>query len=149
MGRITVREAAESDLPEVLRLLDQMDESMYPQQPAASEAELRELFRLVLQDPNQHVLLAETGGRAVGSAHLYVLQHFERRPKRSAVVEGVVVDPAYRGKGVGAALMRAVAERFSGRPDAALRNLERARAAELGAAADALEALLMRSAGGS
>ncbi len=109
MAPITVREAAESDLAVVLRLLDQIDESMYPRQPAASEAALPDLLRQVRQDPNQHLLVAETGGRAVGTAHLYVLQHFERHPKRSAVVEGVVVDPAYRGKGVGAALMREAA----------------------------------------
>jgi len=33
---------------------------------------------------------------------------------RSAVVEGLVVDPAYRRKGVGAALMRAAAEAARG-----------------------------------
>ncbi len=39
-------------------------------------------------------------------------------------------------------LLRAVAERFSGRPDAARRSLERARAAELGPAADILPGVL-------
>jgi len=46
----------------------------------------------------------------VGSAHLMVLRHFGRSLSRSGVVEGVVVEPAYRRAGVGAALMRAVAE---------------------------------------
>ena len=107
--RITVREAEESDLGEVMRLLDQLDESMYPQREAAAEEEMRRLFQEILGDPNQHLLLAESGGRAVGTAHLMVLQHFDRGLKRSGVVEGVVVDQAQRGKGAGAALMREAA----------------------------------------
>jgi GNAT superfamily N-acetyltransferase len=39
-----------------------------------------------------------------------VLRHLGRSLSRSAVVEGVVVDAAYRRKGVGAALMRAAAD---------------------------------------
>ncbi|MBI2913366.1 MAG: GNAT family N-acetyltransferase, partial [Chloroflexi bacterium] len=106
MGHITVREAKQADLPALLRLLDQMDESMYPRRQAAREGELRELFQAVLRDPNQHLLLAEAGRSAVGTAHVMVLQHFDRPLNRSAVVEGVVVDRIYRDKGVGAALMR-------------------------------------------
>lgn len=107
--KATVREATEVDLPQLLRLLDQMDESMYPQRQEAQEHELRALFQAVLRDPDQHVLLAESGGRAVGTAHIMVLQHFDRHLNRSAAVEGVMVDRAYRGKGVGAALMREAA----------------------------------------
>ena len=109
MTQLTVREASEADLPSLLRLLDQMDESMYPPRQPAGERQLRELFQAVLRDPDQHLLLAEAGGRAVGTAHLMVLQHFDRHLNRSAVLEGVVVERAYRSKGVGAALMREAA----------------------------------------
>jgi GNAT superfamily N-acetyltransferase len=86
-----------------------MDESMYPHRQEADEAALRELFSEILRDPDQHLLLAEADGRAVGTAHVMVLRHFGRHLSRSAVVEGVAVDRAYRRKGVGAALMRGVA----------------------------------------
>ena len=83
---------------------------MYGGRSHAAESDVRSLYDSVLADPDQRLLVAEDGGRLVGSAHLMVLRHFGRSLSRSGVVEGVVVDPAYRRAGVGAALMRAVAE---------------------------------------
>ena len=83
---------------------------MYAGRGHAAERDVRKLFEGILADRDQRLLVAEDGGRLVGSAHLMVLRHFGRSLSRSAVVEGVVVDPAYRRAGVGAALMRAVAE---------------------------------------
>ena len=107
---ITVREATADDFDALLRLLDGMDESMYGGRGHAAERDVRSLYDSVLADPDQRLLVAEDGGRLVGSAHLMVLRHFGRSLSRSGVVEGVVVDPAYRRAGVGAALMRAVAD---------------------------------------
>ena len=110
MGTFTVREATGDDFDALLRLLDGMDESMYAGRGHAVERDVRSLYEGILADPDQRLLVAEDGGRLVGSAHLMVLRHFGRSLSRSAVVEGVVVDPAYRRAGVGAALMRAAAE---------------------------------------
>lgn len=110
MPSITVREAGTGDFAAVVRLLDQMDESMYGDRAHAGETDLRTLYDAILADPDQRLLLAEDGGRLVGSTHVIVLRHFGRSLARSAVLEGVVVDPAYRRKGVGAALMRAAAQ---------------------------------------
>ena len=110
METFTVREARPGDFDALLRLLDGMDESMYAGRSHAGELDVRSLYEAVLTDPDQRLLLAEDGGRLVGSAHLMVLRHFGRSLSLSAVVEGVVVDPAYRRAGVGAALMRAVAD---------------------------------------
>jgi len=110
MPLITIREARAEDFVALLRLLDQMDESMYAGRGHADERDIRALYEAVLADRDQRLLVAEDGGRLVGSAHVMVLRHIGRSLPRSAVVEGVVVDPAYRRKGVGAALMRAAAE---------------------------------------
>jgi GNAT superfamily N-acetyltransferase len=107
---ITVREARPADFDALLRLLDGMDESMYGGRGHAAERDVRSLYDSVLADPDQRLLVAEEGGRLAGSAHLMVLRHFGRSLSRSGVVEGVVVDPAYRRAGVGAALMRAAAD---------------------------------------
>ncbi len=110
MSSITVRQAAAGDFDALLRLLDQMDESMYRGRAVADEADLRALYEEIVADPDQHLFLAEDGGRLVGSAHLMVLRHFDRSLPRSAVVEGVIVARDHRRGGVGAALMRAAAE---------------------------------------
>ena len=83
---------------------------MYAGRGHGAERDVRKLFEGILADRDQRLLVAEDGGRLVGSAHLMVLRHFGRSLSCSAVVEGVVVDPAYRRAGVGAELMRAVAE---------------------------------------
>ncbi len=110
MPSITVREATPGDFDALLRLLDQMDESMYRGRAVADEGDLRALYEAILADPDQRLFLAEGGGRLVGSAHLLVLRHFDRSLSRSAVVEGVIVARDQRRGGVGAALMRAAAE---------------------------------------
>ncbi len=110
MSSITVREATPGDFGALLRLLAQMDESMYRGRAVADEGELRALYEAILADPDQRLFLAEDGGRPVGSAHLMVLRHFDSSLSRSAVVEGVIVANDYRRGGVGAALMRAAAE---------------------------------------
>ncbi len=73
MPSITVREATPDDFDALLRLLDQMDESMYRGRAVADESDLRALYEAILADPDQHLFLAEDGGRLVGSAHLLVL----------------------------------------------------------------------------
>ena len=110
MPLITVREARAEDFVALLRLLDEMDESMYRGREDAGEGDVRALYEAILADGDQRLLVAEDGGRLVGSAHVMVLRHMGRSLPRSAVVEGVVVDPSYRRKGLGAALMRAAAE---------------------------------------
>ena len=110
METFKVREARPEDFDALLRLLDGMDESMYAGRGHAVERDVRSLYDSVLADPDQRLLVVEEGGRLAGSAHLMVLRHFGRSLSRSGVVEGVVVDPAYRRAGVGAALMSAVAD---------------------------------------
>ncbi len=110
MPLIAIREAKSGDFAALLRLLDEMDESMYEGRGHADEADIRALYETILADRDQRLLVAEDGGRLVGSAHVMVLRHVGRSLSRSAVVEGVVVDAAYRRKGVGAVLMRAAAE---------------------------------------
>ena len=110
MPLITVREAEADDFAALLCLLDQMDESMYRGRGHADEDDIHALYEAILADRDQRLLVAEDGGQLVGSAHVTVLGHIGRSLSRSAVVEAVVVDPAYRRKGVGAALMRAAAE---------------------------------------
>ena len=105
---MAIRPASEADLAPIMGLLGQMDETMYPPRQEAGLSTQLDIFRQIAADPRQHLLVAEANGRIVGTAHLIVISHLSRSCKPSALVEGVVVDEAYRGKGVGAALMRQV-----------------------------------------
>jgi GNAT superfamily N-acetyltransferase len=106
--RLVIRPAVEADLPRILESLEQMDSGMYPQREDAGEAVRFAVFRQIAADPHQHLLVAEADGRIVGTVHLVVIPHLSRSCKPSGLVEGMVVDEAYRRKGVGAALLREV-----------------------------------------
>ena len=93
MTSITVREARAGDFAALLRLLDQMDESMYRGRGHAGEGDIRALYEAILPDPDQRLLVVEENGRIVGSAHVMVLRHLGRSLSRSAVVEGVEIIP--------------------------------------------------------
>ena len=106
--KLAVRAATEADLPCLLELLDQIDDSMYPTRQDAGEAARLSTFRQIAADPSQHLLVAEADGRIVGTVHLVVIPHLSRSCKPSGLLESMVVDEAYRRKGVGAALLREV-----------------------------------------
>ena len=72
--KVSVRPAREADLPRVLELLHQIDDSMYPPREEASEAVRLSVFRQIAADPCQHLLVAEADGRIVGSAQLVVIR---------------------------------------------------------------------------
>jgi len=104
--KIAVRAATEADLPRLLDLLDQIDDSMYVQREDAGQAVRLTVFRRIAADPLQHLLVADDDGRIVGTVHLVVIPHFSRSCKPSGLLESMVVDEAHRRKGVGAALLR-------------------------------------------
>jgi len=106
--RTVVRPAVEADLPRVLELLEQIDDSMYPPREGAGQAVRLSVFREITADPRQHLLVAEADRRIVGTVHLVVIPHLSPSCKPSGLLESMVVDEAYRRKGVGAALLREV-----------------------------------------
>src|SRR3970282_553642 len=91
VGTFTVREARPADFDALLRLLDGMDESMYGGRSHAAQRDVRSLYDSVLADPDQRLLVAEDGGRLVGSAHLMVVRHFGRSLSRFGGRDGVGV----------------------------------------------------------
>jgi GNAT superfamily N-acetyltransferase len=95
----TIRDAQAADAERIAGLLTQLG---YPTQPTAVEARLERLAIV-----GDRVLVADLDGGAVGVAHLQVAPAIERdRP--AAKIGALVVDAAYRGQGVGRALVQAL-----------------------------------------
>jgi GNAT superfamily N-acetyltransferase len=107
--KLTVRPAVEADLPHIFELLDQIDESAYPPRKDAGQAARLSVFRQIAADPGQRLLVAEADESIVATVHLVIIPHISRSCQPSAVLESMVVDEAYRRKGVGAALLRETA----------------------------------------
>ncbi|HUS24690.1 MAG TPA: GNAT family N-acetyltransferase [Candidatus Binatia bacterium] len=104
-----IRPAALADVAEILRLIRALaDYEKLAGQCVATEAQLRDT--LFGARPAAEVLLAEEDGRTVGLAlffHNY--STFLARP--GLYLEDLFVEPAHRGRGLGKALLQAVAQR--------------------------------------
>jgi ribosomal protein S18 acetylase RimI-like enzyme len=98
---IDVRPATTGDLVAVRRLLGHLHEQ--PGDVAWSSA----TWGCMLGDPNRTLLVAEDRGEfAVGTADVLVVPNLTHDGAPWALVENVVVDPQWRGRGVGRALLR-------------------------------------------
>lgn len=71
-------------------------------------------LRALLSDRNKHVLLAESGGKAVGYITGKLTVEQGRVLPRKGVVEDWYVAPEARGVGIGAALLQELEARFIG-----------------------------------
>jgi GNAT superfamily N-acetyltransferase len=104
----TLRLAAESDLPTVVRLFAIPDEGNKkdenPKEPL--EACYVEALEAIARDPNNRLMVAELEGRVVGAFQLTIIQHVAHRGGRVAQIENVIVDPSGRGAGLGEAMMQ-------------------------------------------
>jgi GNAT superfamily N-acetyltransferase len=105
---ISIREAAEADLPAILRLYAQPeidDGDVLPLDAA------RSIFRQFRRYPRYTLYAAEHDGRIAGSYAFLVMHNLGHLGAPSAIVEDVVVAPELHGQGIGQAMMRhAVAE---------------------------------------
>lgn len=99
---ITIREADEHDLPDVLQLYAQ-PEIDNGQVLALNTA--RAIFRQFRYYPHYNLFVAEQDGRIAGSYAFLVMHNLGHLGAPSAIVEDVVVDPTLHGQGIGQAMM--------------------------------------------
>ena len=104
---MALRRAVRADVAQILRLIRALAEyEKLAHEVVATEAALADT--LFGERPAAEVLLAEEGGRAVGFALFFPnYSTFLARP--GIYLEDLFVEPACRGKGLGKALLKAVA----------------------------------------
>jgi len=103
---ITFRDAVEADLPAVVRLLadDQFGRGRERDETPLPDSYARG-FRAMLAQGGR-LILAEQEGTVVGCLQFNVIHGESQQGQSRAQVEGVRVDSARRGGGIGAALMQ-------------------------------------------
>ncbi len=101
------RTAIEADLPAIVRMLDDDDIGRAREGEAdpPSPEYVAALAAIRRQDGNA-VIVAEDGGQVVGCLQLTFIPGLARLGMTRALIEGVRVDRAARGKGIGEALFR-------------------------------------------
>ena len=100
-----IRIATEADLPRLIELLAQLAaDNPDREDPSRLTDYAAALARSEAQ--GQRLLVAEAGGRVVGTLVLVLLENLSHQAKPYAIIENVVVDEAERGKRIGEALIR-------------------------------------------
>ena len=102
MGHITIREATERDLSDILLAYSAAG---ITEGAEFTLEEAREHFGRFRLYPHYRFFVAEVEGGFAGSYALVILDNLAKRGARAGVVEDVAVLPRYQGKGVGRAMM--------------------------------------------
>jgi len=100
---LTIRQAALEDLPMLLPLYRYlgMDDGTI-----LDETEAQSLFQRIAAYPDYKVYVSEIRGEVIGTFGLLIMDNLGHRGKPSAVLEDVVVHPAWRRKGIGGQMVR-------------------------------------------
>lgn len=101
--KMRIRAAEEADLPAILALYGQPDMDDGKVLPLE---EARRALAEFARYPSYTLYVAENGAEIAGCYTLLVMHNMGHLGRPSAIVEGVVVDPAAQGGGVGRAMMR-------------------------------------------
>jgi ribosomal-protein-alanine N-acetyltransferase len=96
LAMVTIRPARIFDINEVMRIERASFQEQYPQS----------LFMMFLENNPNTFLVAEYGGKVIG----YVMGYL--RPDMEGHIMSIAVDPAYRGNGIGSALLTEAIERL-------------------------------------
>ncbi|MFF4978313.1 GNAT family N-acetyltransferase [Streptomyces sp. NPDC001083] len=97
----TVREANAGDVPAILALYQQL----VPDAEATPPEEACGLWTLIDSDPGRTVLVVEHAGRVIATGEIHIRAALTRGGGHHATLDNVVVDQAYRGRGIGRQLM--------------------------------------------
>jgi GNAT superfamily N-acetyltransferase len=104
---LLIRPAVADDRSAILDLYGELD-ATYGHSPDEGEVDDRELWRQVMADTRQQVLVGEQNGEIVGTVTLILVPNLGHRGKPWAAVENVAVCGGQRGQGLGTALMSEV-----------------------------------------
>jgi GNAT superfamily N-acetyltransferase len=104
---VSLRTAAREDVPTLVRLLA-ADQLGATRDGATTDVELAPYLRAfdaITADPAHELVVVEHDGRLIGTLQLSVLPGLARRGALRAQLEPVRVEEAWRGRGVGGAMV--------------------------------------------
>ncbi len=102
MKKIKIRKALRHDVPGIVKLLAEdplgKQREVY-QEPLPEQYYLA--FSEIDSDKNNYLLVAEDGNKIIGTLQLTIITYLTYQGGKRAQIEGVRVDAAYRGQGIG------------------------------------------------
>lgn len=101
---LVIRPATRDDVRAIVELLADDELGMARESPE-DLATYESAFARVAADPGQHLVVADRGGRVVGTLQLSVIPGLSRRGTTRSIIEAVRVASSERGSGLGTALI--------------------------------------------
>jgi len=101
-----IRQATETDLPDVIELLKGMDG-----EDGIDLDEAQTLWRKMTEYPYYKIFVVEDNKLIIGTCSLIIIDNLGHKGAKLAVAESMIVSPDYRGHGIGCNLMQFVKER--------------------------------------
>lgn len=96
-----IREIEREDFSELFELYTHLHEKTIPQ----NTDDLEKLIDDIMSDENYHIILCEVDGKIVSSVSCIVIKNLTRGLRPYALVENVVTDEKYRGRGYASACL--------------------------------------------
>nr|WP_310786738.1 GNAT family N-acetyltransferase [Fusobacterium nucleatum] len=90
-----VREAVKEDLDELLNLYLFLHEKNIPE----NSDYLENTWKTIIEDVNHHIVVKEINGKIVSSCVCIIVPNLTRNIRPYALIENVVTNEGYRGKG--------------------------------------------------
>ena len=90
-----VREAVKEDLDELLNLYLFLHEKNIPE----NSEYLENTWKTIIEDINHHIVVKEINGKIVSSCVCIIVPNLTRNIRPYALIENVVTNEEYRGKG--------------------------------------------------
>ena len=90
-----VREALKEDLNELLNLYLFLHEKNIPE----NSEHLENTWKTIIEDINHHIVVKEINGKIVSSCVCVIVPNLTRNIRPYALIENVVTNEEYRGKG--------------------------------------------------
>lgn len=98
---VKVREAAEDDLVGILTLYRQFKSTPI----AETDANAAKIWRAMMTDSNHHIVVLDHAGQIVSTCVIIIVPNLTHGGRPYALVENVITDEQYRGKGYASAVL--------------------------------------------
>lgn len=96
-----IRKAKQNELDQLLELYLHLHETSIPEK----DEQLLATWAQMMNDPNHHIIVMEQEGRLVSSCVCVIIPNLTRGGRPYALIENVVTDAAYRGRGYASACL--------------------------------------------